>query len=730
MEPVSKKAYFKSESNIESNLQKITSITKNLLNSKSPKNKLSNNKNSSLSRNNFEFIFIIGKGGFGKVWRVQEKKTKALYALKEMSKTKIIDKKSEKSINGEREFLSYLHHPFIVNMHYAFQDSDNLYLVMDLLTGGDLRYHCSRYRSFSEEQTRFFLACIIHSLNYIHKNNVIHRDIKPENLVLDDKGYVCITDFGVAKKNMKDNSSETSGTPGYMCPEVMNGKNHSFPADFFSIGVIGYEFMMGKRPYRGRGRKEIKEQMIKYQAKITVDEMKDGWSIESVEFINSLLQRNERKRLGYFRGVKELKEHPWLKYYPWKDLAKKNLPAPFVPENIDNFDKKYCESVDDISDETQLRYDEIALCTHFNTAFEDFYFDKNEAKRKDLNIDEYNETEENTEENDIEKENMDDNGKENDIEYNKDLENKFYEKNINVNHFEKNKKNLDQIIKSKDQIFAIDNNEKDINNEIISKNNLNQNLKEKDLETNEKSNKKLNDLILKKRNNNFRKKNYILPKNSSYISLMQNSNRRDNLNNLNQYSRYEEKKSNNDFINIKKLCINSKNAISKITNQSNNIELKDKYDMLRKRQNKINRLNNIIKMDSHIKNVYNINNNEINNINNNSNINIYLSINMFNKMLNNHYYKNKKINNERYIMQDLLNKQKQLIIKDNKKKFLDNYLNQVNKKKYFVKNNNKVNNININKISRSNSVGLLLNHNILNVGKANNNKFFVNKINI
>ena len=135
MEPVSKKAYFKSESNIESNLQKITSITKNLLNSKSPKNKLSNNKNSSLSRNNFEFIFIIGKGGFGKVWRVQEKKTKALYALKEMSKTKIIDKKSEKSINGEREFLSYLHHPFIVNMHYAFQDSDNLYLVMDLLTG-------------------------------------------------------------------------------------------------------------------------------------------------------------------------------------------------------------------------------------------------------------------------------------------------------------------------------------------------------------------------------------------------------------------------------------------------------------------------------------------------------------------------------------------------------------------------------------------------------------------
>ena len=100
-------------------------------------------KNSSLNRNMFDFIFVIGKGGFGKVWRIREKKTKEFYALKEMSKKKIIDKKSENSINGERKFLSYLHHPFIVNMHYAFQDNDNLYLVLDYLSGGDLRYHYS-----------------------------------------------------------------------------------------------------------------------------------------------------------------------------------------------------------------------------------------------------------------------------------------------------------------------------------------------------------------------------------------------------------------------------------------------------------------------------------------------------------------------------------------------------------------------------------------------------------
>ena len=140
-----------------------------------------------INKNNFKCLYVIGKGGFGRVWKIQSKKTKQIFALKEMSKLKIIDKKSEKSINSEREFLSKLNHPFIVNMHYVFQDKENLYLVMDMLSGGDLRYHISRYRKFSEEQTRFFIANMVYALQYIHDHNVIHRDIKPENLVLDEK---------------------------------------------------------------------------------------------------------------------------------------------------------------------------------------------------------------------------------------------------------------------------------------------------------------------------------------------------------------------------------------------------------------------------------------------------------------------------------------------------------------------------------------------------------------
>lgn len=338
-----------------------------------------------LHKNLFEFNFVIGKGGFGKVWRVQYKKTKEYFALKEMSKKKIIDKKSEKSINSEREFLSFLRHPFIVNMHYAFQDNDNLYLVMDMLSGGDLRFHISRYRKFSEEQTRFFIACMVHSLDYIHSNNVIHRDMKPENLVLDENGYIRVTDFGIAKENLPDNSSETSGTPGYMSPEVMRGKHHSFSVDFFAVGVIGYEFMLGKRPYNGKNRREMKEQMMNKQARIKKEEMRHGWSPESADFINRLLMRKPETRLGFRKGASELKDHPWLKYYPWDELKNKTLPAPFIPEQRDNFDKRYCESVDKVSEETKLRYEEIAAGDAYRTAFIHFYFNKDditEIKRK------------------------------------------------------------------------------------------------------------------------------------------------------------------------------------------------------------------------------------------------------------------------------------------------------------------------------------------------------------
>ena len=319
-------------------------------------------------------MYIIGRGGFGKVWKVKLKKTNEFFALKEMSKMKIIDRRSEFSIMSEKTLLSKLNNPFIVNMYFTFQDFSNLYLVMDLLSGGDLRYHLAKKRKFSERETKFFITNMLLALEYIHSKNIIHRDIKPENLVLDLNGYLRITDFGVAKINEKDNSSETSGTPGYMAPEVILVQNHSFPSDFFALGVIGYEFMLGYRPYLGSSRKEIKELIIYKQARLEESDIPYSWSLESADFINKLLKRKPTKRLGY-HGVKEIKNHDWLKDINWNLLKKKEIIAPFIPNpNKENFDKSYCERIEDIGETTIERYQEYIESELFLEVFEGYTF--------------------------------------------------------------------------------------------------------------------------------------------------------------------------------------------------------------------------------------------------------------------------------------------------------------------------------------------------------------------
>lgn len=163
---------------------------------------------------------------------------------------------------NERVLLSQFNSPFIVNMHFAFQDRDTLYLMLDLMEGGDLRYHIGN-RVFNEIQSsisyfyvEFFIACIILGLEDLQNNNIIHRDIKPENLVLDSRGYIRITDLGIARIYKPNNSCDTSGTPGYMCnyhhniaPEVICRMNHSFVSDYFALGVIAFQLMTGRVNY-------------------------------------------------------------------------------------------------------------------------------------------------------------------------------------------------------------------------------------------------------------------------------------------------------------------------------------------------------------------------------------------------------------------------------------------------------------------------------------------------
>ncbi len=642
----------------------------NLVEKMVSQNKGINKNNNSINRNNFKFLYVIGKGGFGRVWKIQSKKLKKIYALKEMSKLKIIDKKSEKSINSERKFLSKLHHTFIVNMHYAFQDKENLYLVMDMLSGGDLRYHISRYRKFSEEQTRFFISNMIYALKYIHENNVIHRDIKPENLVLDENGYVRITDFGIAKENMPDNSSETSGTPGYMAPEVMKAKNHSFPVDFFAIGVIGYEFMLGKRPYYGKNRKEIKEQMLTKEAIIKEENIPKGWSTDSVDFINQLLKRKIGERIGSKEGAKELMKHPWLKYYPWEELIKKKLSSPFVPDKRDNFDKNYCEMMDRISEETKLRYEEIYCSSDFKKVFVNFYYNKDEDENyKDIN------------------------------------------KTINYNNI-----NIDLgLFHDNDELNKILNNiEKRENNDLDLISNKEQKLKEEiDLEqglTNKMNKITKNNYEINEENKNKRKitKNKTKKEDSTLSSI--NFNKRLLESNIKNSNNNLIKNSNNKTNRNKSKLKNNKRPLSHSNSTQENISTKNIIDMRKCQKSKLNNQNSNIQsqIKQSMKNQkftskYN------SNIPSNSGIsqkgtgasistNNYYSNDIFNAIYNNiipHQIYSKFNNNNNNLKKKVTRQRASSVISNKNNK---NYLNK-NKKNNQIKNNN-----NINKTTHNNTV--------------------------
>ncbi|XP_043346596.1 serine/threonine-protein kinase 32A isoform X2 [Dermochelys coriacea] len=220
-------------------------------------------ENEEVTFDHFEILRAIGKGSFGKVCIVQKNDTKKMYAMKYMNKQKCVERNEVRNVFKELQIMQGLEHPFLVNLWYSFQDEEDMFMVVDLLLGGDLRYHLQQNVRFQEGTVKLFICELALALDYLQGRHIIHRDMKPDNILLDDHGHVHITDFNIATILTKGMQVTTiAGTKPYMAPEMFNSTKstgYSFAVDWWSLGITAYELLRGRRPYHIRSNTSTNE---------------------------------------------------------------------------------------------------------------------------------------------------------------------------------------------------------------------------------------------------------------------------------------------------------------------------------------------------------------------------------------------------------------------------------------------------------------------------------------
>ncbi|KAH0839697.1 kinase-like domain-containing protein [Lanmaoa asiatica] len=299
-----------------------------------------------LTPRDFEFLKLIGRGTFGKVFQVRKKDTKRIYAMKVLSKKEIIAKKEVAHTIGERKILQRsLESPFLVGLKFSFQTDSDLYLITDFKSGGELFWHLQKETRFTEERARFYIAELVLALEHLHKYNIVYRDLKPENILLDATGHVALCDFGLSKADLRPDELTTTfcGTTEYLAPEVLLDEHgYSKLVDFWSLGVLLFEMCCGWSPFYA----EDTQQMYKNICFGKIRFPRNVISEEGKMFVKGLLNRNPKHRLGAQRDAEELKEHPFFSMIDWKAMSMKQVTPPFKPvvesdESTANFDPEF-----------------------------------------------------------------------------------------------------------------------------------------------------------------------------------------------------------------------------------------------------------------------------------------------------------------------------------------------------------------------------------------------------
>lgn len=296
-------------------------------------------ENEEVSFDHFKLLRSVGKGAFGKVCIVMKRDTKQLYAMKYMNKSRILQEKAIKNVYNERKILELLNYPLMVNLWFAFQDAEDMFMVVDLMLGGDLRYHLQRSGPFDEARVRVYMAELSSALEYIHSMGVIHRDIKPDNVLMDADGHVHLADFNVASFVPEGGVMRSrAGTRPYMAPEMVSGAGYTVSADWWSLGVTMYEMLRGKNPFRGSTANDVNENVqnlaIAWPASLQPD---------TLAFLQGLLERNPARRLGTPNNMETLKSHSYITSLgvPWDQIPEKKLNPVFVPDK----DRVNCDAM-------------------------------------------------------------------------------------------------------------------------------------------------------------------------------------------------------------------------------------------------------------------------------------------------------------------------------------------------------------------------------------------------
>ena len=304
----------------------------------------------------FESISVIGKGAFGEVHVVRNKQTGEIQAMKKMIKSEMLCKNQVMHVRSERNVLSIADTSWIVELKYSFQDEKNLYLVMEFLPGGDLMTILMKRDILPEDEAKFYIAETIIAVDNVHKLNYIHRDIKPDNVLIDRTGHVKLSDFGLCKHSQvtgeghgvkKINEEElrklssrgteykrsrvlafsTVGTPDYIAPEVFGKQGYNESADWWSIGVIFYEMVVGYPPFFA-DEPSLTCQKIMHWRKTMHIPKEAGLSKEAADLIKRMICDAE-DRLGN-RGVEEIKAHAFFRGVDWNRL--RDTRAPWIPK--------------------------------------------------------------------------------------------------------------------------------------------------------------------------------------------------------------------------------------------------------------------------------------------------------------------------------------------------------------------------------------------------------------